>query len=58
MLLSIILGVSLGRPSVSTKFPEIVAVVKEFIGQHSAAVHNRHREDTEYCHGVSIEKIR
>ena len=47
----------MGRPSVSSKFPEIVAVVKQFIGQHSAAAHNRRREDTEYCHGVSIEKI-
>jgi len=48
----------LGTPSVSSKFPEIVVVVKEFIGQHSAAAYNRRREDTEYCHGVSIEKIR
>ena len=52
------IGVSLGRPSLSSKFPEIVAVVKEFIGQHSAAAHNRRWEDTEYCHGVSIEMIR
>ena len=51
------IGVSLGRPSLSSKFPEIVAVVKEFIGQHSAAAHNQRREDTEYCHGVSIEMI-
>ena len=42
----------------SSKFPEIVAVVKEFIGQHSVAVHNPRREDTEYCHGVSTENIR
>ena len=42
----------------SSKFLEIVVVVKEFIGQHSAAAYNRRREDTEYCHGVSIENIR
>ena len=52
------IGFSLGPPSVSSKFPEIVVVVKEFIGQHSAAAYNQCREDTEYCHGVSIEKIR
>ena len=52
------IGVSLGRPSLASKFPEIVAIMKEFIGQHSAAAHNRRREDTEYSHGVRIEMIR
>ena len=52
------IGARLGRPLVASKYPEIASVVKDFISQHSAAAHNRRREDTSYCHGVSIEQIR
>ena len=48
----------MGRPSIRSRFPEITTVVKEFISQHSAAAHNRRREDTAYYHGVHIEQIR
>lgn len=51
------IGVRMGRPSLVSQNLEFVAPVKEFVAQHSAAAHNRHRQDTEYCHGVSKEDI-
>ena len=44
------IGVRMGRPSLVSQNLEFVAPVKEFVAQHSAAAHNRHRQDTEYCH--------
>lgn len=51
------ISVRMRRPSLVSQNLEFVAPVKEFVAQHSAAVHNRHREDSEYCHGVSKEDI-
>ena len=51
-------GMPCRRPSITKKFPQLVSIVEEFIEQHSAAAHNRRREDTMFCHGVSVDQIR
>ena len=46
-----------GQPSITSKFPEIVEEVTEFVKQHGFSAQSRRRNETGYSSGVTIEQI-
>ena len=46
-----------GQPSITSKFPQIVGVVAEFIKQHGFSAQNCCRMETGYSIGVTVKQI-
>ena len=46
-----------GQPSITSKFPQIVDVVAEFIKQHGFSAQNRGRTKTGYSTGVTVKQV-
>ena len=46
-----------GQPSITSKFPQIVDVVAEFIKQHGFSAQNRCRTEKCYSTGVTVKQI-
>ena len=46
-----------GQPSITSKFPQIVDVVAEFIKQHGFSAQNRRRTKTGYSTGVTVKQV-
>ena len=46
-----------GQPSITSKFPQIVDVVAEFIKQHGFSAQNRRQAETGYSTGVTVKQI-
>ena len=46
-----------GQPSITSKFPQIVDVVAEFIKQHGFSEQNRRQAETGYSTGVTVKQI-
>ena len=49
-------GIS-GQPSITSKSPQIVDVVAEFIKQHGFSAQNRRRTESGYSTGVTVKQI-
>ena len=46
-----------GQPSITSKFPQIIDVVTEFIKQHGFSAQNRCRTEKYYSTGVTVKQI-
>ena len=46
-----------GQPSITSKFPQIIDVVAEFIKQHGFSAQNRCRTEKYYSTGVTVKQI-
>ena len=46
-----------GQPSITSKFPQIVDVVAEFIKQHGFSAQNRRRTEKSSSNGVTVKQI-
>ena len=47
----------IGRPSYSSRYPELVPCIKSFIAQNTPAAHLRRRNDVMYLNGVTLKDI-